>query len=556
MSTKKIFLILTILGVLLFNAADFNYYPQISQGDHGRDLYAAQEILRGKLPYKDFWWVYGPLMPYYYALFYKITGGTVVSFLIGKIILEAVCAAFFYLAASTLMAPFIAFIAALWFAGLQQDFFFTFNHIGGIAMQLGILFLLFSYIQNQRTRLAWLALPAIFCYCLIKINFGLASLAAVLMTIGLTDFINKNPLADDKKKFYLTSLVFLPFLVFITYWILLKDLPMYAIRQCMPYFGDDQPHHFPPSMTIPYYFTQHWLTFTHALSAFQDISQRIAQAPLLFKFINIAGVTLNLLIQLLLHSATIAVIALLALKKITGEEKKRLFLAVSCLGIFFVLNFHEFLVSGVWYRTFWSLPFLFMFHFVMTATAFGRLPVIARGLIWACFILSITLSGVIQFFSTQQQKIPDRFINSPHGQIFTGNEPQWVETVNAVTSYLAKSIKEDEQIFALPYDDIYYYLLGKESPTRQLIFFDHIKIPPQQEASIIGELESRKVAYVLLSNRYISSETGLGVFGQTYCRLIAQYLHDKYAPVERLGGNWQAEPGWGNNHGVLILKKK
>jgi hypothetical protein len=42
--------------------------PFIATGDHGRDLYAAAAILQGEVPYRDFWWVYGPLMPYYYAL--------------------------------------------------------------------------------------------------------------------------------------------------------------------------------------------------------------------------------------------------------------------------------------------------------------------------------------------------------------------------------------------------------------------------------------------------------------------------------------------------------
>ncbi len=254
---RWIFLILVVLVTLLVSWPEHNYYPLLSQGDHGRDLYAAQEVLRGKLPYKDFWWVYGPLMPYYYAPFYLLSGKTIVGFLVGKIVLKAVCAGFFYLAASALMAPSVAFLAALWFVQSQQDFFFTFNHIGGIAAELAILWLLFSYLQKSQMRYLWWTLPCVFIYALIKINFGLAALAVVVISTALIDFFSRRPWTAEKKNFYLTAVIGTPVAIALVYWLLLKDLPSYAIHQCMPYFGDDQPHHFPPTVTIPYYFQQH-----------------------------------------------------------------------------------------------------------------------------------------------------------------------------------------------------------------------------------------------------------------------------------------------------------
>ena len=62
---RVFYLLLTIgIGVLL-HSPYHNYQDFLAQGDHGRDLYAAQAVLKGDLPYKDFWWVYGPRMPYY-----------------------------------------------------------------------------------------------------------------------------------------------------------------------------------------------------------------------------------------------------------------------------------------------------------------------------------------------------------------------------------------------------------------------------------------------------------------------------------------------------------
>src|ERR1700733_7106226 len=73
---------------IIITAPYVNYQDYLSQGDHGRDLYAAQAVYRGELPYKDFWWVYGPLTPYYYGLFFKIFGTKISSMILGKLFLR------------------------------------------------------------------------------------------------------------------------------------------------------------------------------------------------------------------------------------------------------------------------------------------------------------------------------------------------------------------------------------------------------------------------------------------------------------------------------------
>jgi hypothetical protein len=142
------------------------------------------------------------------------------------------------------------------------------------------------------------------------------------------------------------------------------------------------------------------------------------------------------------------------------------------------------------------------------------------------------------------------------GQIYVGNEPQWVDTVNKATSYLDTNLSKDELFFALPYDCLYYYLTGKLSPTRQLIFFDHEHIPLEQEVSVIKDLERRHVNYVLISTRIVSMEMDLGIFGRTYCPLIAKYLGDNFIQTYQQGGDPQRNPGWADNHGIFILKRR
>ena len=530
LSNKSIFLLLTIVMAILFFWPELNFQDQLSQGDHGRDLYAFDAVTHGKMPYKDFWWVYGPVMPYYYGLCFKIFGVHITSVLLGRALLGILCAVLFYLSATCLMSPGLAFLGAAWFTTSRQEFFFTYNHIGGIAMELVIGWCLLSYIKDASLRYLWIALIADFVLGLVKINFGLAGLAGIILSVFLIDLVKKNPVDAPKKKFYVLAAGLIPLGLGIIYWALLHDLPLYAIRQCMPYFGDDQPYHASPLMVIPYFLEQHWLTFT--------------RTP--------AGIPMGII----LHGCTLLSVYLLISKKVEASYRQNVLLALSVIVIFFVFYFHEFLVSGVWYRTFWSQPFLSLFHFVTIAVAFTFIPKFLRVLIMIFFSGLIALGIVAHAGIIQSQKTPDHFLGMDRGQIYVGNEPQWADTVNHITYFLDTRLKNDDLFFALPYDCLYYYLTGKESPTRQLIFFDHIKIPIQQDISVIKELENNKVGYVLMSTRIVSPETGLGIFGKTYCPLLGQYIHNNFVPIVHQGGDPTQPPGWANNHGVIIFQRK
>ena len=68
-------ILLSAISILLL-MSEIDFQSALAQGDHGRDLYAFRKTLEGKLPYKDYWWVYGPLMPFYYGSFINIFGNS------------------------------------------------------------------------------------------------------------------------------------------------------------------------------------------------------------------------------------------------------------------------------------------------------------------------------------------------------------------------------------------------------------------------------------------------------------------------------------------------
>src|SRR3989338_7405669 len=150
---KNLFAILLVaLTGCFFIADQCLFQKDLAQGDHGRDLYAFAAVLRGEVPYRDFWWVYGPLMPYYYGAFFKIFGIHAASVLLGKCCLTLTAGVLIYVSLSLFIPPLMAYLGALWFWAYNPDFYFTYNHAGGIALLLAATYTLLSYIKKAETK--------------------------------------------------------------------------------------------------------------------------------------------------------------------------------------------------------------------------------------------------------------------------------------------------------------------------------------------------------------------------------------------------------------------
>jgi hypothetical protein len=529
-NAKCLVLLSVVITGIIFTAPYVNYQDYLSQGDHGRDLYAAQAVYRGELPYKDFWWVYGPLMPYYYGLFFKIFGVQISSMILGKLLLRILGGILICLAMMEVSSEIAAFFCACWFMLFQQDFFFTYNHLGGVVMILGVAFCLLSYIKKNSPQAAWGALGFIFTLCLIKINFGLAALAVCVITVAVCDLVRRMPSDTAKKLFFSVAFIGLPLLTFIIYWSLLHGLSVMEIRQCLPYKEGDQPYTTNPFIAISTFFqvTLHTITTNWT----------------------------NLTFAVIINTSALYCIYLLVKNKLPAPRKTILVLSLGMLCLFYTVNAHEYLKSGVWYRIFWSQPLSMMITFLLIDTSTQNTPKTVRKIVFTF------LAGLVIFslFSSERYvnsiKIESQYLSLPRGGIYTINTPSWIATVEQTTEFLNKTLKPDELFFALPYDCLYYYLTDKKTPTRQLIFFEHIKIPADQEKSVIADLEKNHVNYVLVSSRaFARQEPGLGFLGTSYCPLIGKYIQDNFVSIARFG-DWTNEPGWAWNHGTLILKRK
>ncbi len=523
-----LFFLVLLSGIFLLYPF-LDYQAMLSQGDHGRDLYAFEQTMNGAKAYTDYWWVYGPLMPYYYAFFIKFLGINVVSILFGKMILNLLSGVFLYLALGAIFGRAVGFFTSLWFWSFSSDFFFTYNHAGGITFMTLSLAVLFHYLNHGRVRRLWMGLTAVFLLSFVKVNVGLACLVAYLFSIFLIDVVHKNSLSREKKILYLIGVLVIPIIILLIYTLLLRGLTIDEIRQCLPYIKGDQPYSTDP--------------LTPVKILWETTIQNIRMG-----WINTA--LAGLLICSIVHC-----LWLLCSPHTYEDVKKKIFLTLAILAIFFLVNVHEFIMSGVYYRYFWAKPFQISLIFACVGFGIQNIPKSLRILLSLLILFIIGQEAVYKNAYLKDLKTAQHYLDLPRLKIFTENMPDWDKTVKDTTLFLQRTLKENDLFFALPYDPLYYYTTGRRSPTRQLIFFDHIHIPMEQEYNIIGELEKNKTNYVLLSSRMSASEHGLGTLGINYCPVIARYLNEYFELIAKFG-DWQHNPGWAWHHGTMILRRK
>lgn len=122
---------IAILGGLSWFTHDVS--PTLTHEDPGRDLHAAWRTLEGELPYRDFQWVYGLLMPFYYAACLKILGVSIGAMQLGYTLLQATGSLVTFLTARRLFGWPLAIPAAI-FHFFLTSMYHTYNHSGAVVL--------------------------------------------------------------------------------------------------------------------------------------------------------------------------------------------------------------------------------------------------------------------------------------------------------------------------------------------------------------------------------------------------------------------------------------
>jgi len=536
MNLKKhntLYLLVVVVVGLIVSLPGLDFQAGIAQGDHGLNLYAFGQTQAGKVPYQDYLWYAGPLMPYYYGLFFHVLGASLQTVMVAKGLLLIMSGIFCFLALQTCLSPLTALTAAVWYTIFNPQFTHSYNHIGATAMMMPALFFILQYIQTKNRRFLWGNLVCFFVINCIRLNIGLSLGVATAAVVWLKDRSSSSGTGQSNLLFYLSGLGGITLITAGVYLFFLKGLPLDYIHQCFPYLGMSQ--------------SQGPISLIEALKSYLLIARTAAFATRYIYSFFFAVVIISVI-----HAVRVF------MRRGTNKTQlKHSFFVISVLGLYHVITLHEFLKSGVYYRLYWSVPFLFMAAFVVIDLLLSKLQrhlrlVVLLTLLFCC---GYVFMGRTNWKTHFKDSTSTQYLSSPAGRFYAQNRPQWFKTVKETAAFLDNVLGPNETFFALPYDALYYFLTQKQSPSRMLMFFKHNNITDEQQAQIVASLEGRGINTILISNRAYSKEEGMGYFGKTHCLILARYIEQHFVPIAQFG-DWDKEPHYMANHATRILKRK
>jgi hypothetical protein len=112
--------------------------------------------------------------------------------------------------------------------------------------------------------------------------------------------------------------------------------------------------------------------------------------------------------------------------------------------------------------------------------------------------------------------------------------------------FMQEKTARGESVLSIPEDTSLYFLSGTHAPTRYYMFVPGLLSPGKMTDEFLEELERKRVRYLLWSNR-VFPEYGAPVFGVDFDKPLGEYFRSHYrsvgplVPINRSMGRWNAE---------------
>ena len=503
----------------------------------GRDLYAFWMTHQGYRPYRDYWWQYGPVMPYYFSFFFQAAGAGLASVRIGLGLLFFLCALFSFRTLRVLVSSVPAFLASLAFLSLDIGFVpgsaglinitHTFNHFGTYPFLLLAVGSLWKYFLTRKPRWIYAGAAAIAGMSAVKIHAGLTSCFAFFLAIlaeeGFRVFRDRKKIQLPRLHLGLAAAVWAS-LVFTIYAPFFRGLSWEWIDRCFTIstgkaFMEDR-------YTVLQNLKHLVLRFT------------VWDRGRLFWLAGFSG---------------IGFLGFLGMKNLE-QDRKPFFIKAYFSLLLFGVNAIDYFVDGNIHRVdFWFFPLWVLVAGLSLEALKTLLPSgsrISLALLSFCLLLVLPVLNLREALGWQ---VPGRYLDFPNGKVFMGGDMESVNVIQKGSAFIRDHTRPTERILALPYDPLYCFLAGRRHAVRELWFGRAALITPREEAGIIQAVEAQKVPLVILSNQAEIPGFGFGYFGRTHCQKLAEYLTGHYQEVKTFG-SWDIRNP--NRHSIKILMRK
>jgi len=559
------------------------------QIDNGRELYVPAEIVKGKLLFRDLWYMYGPLAPYLKALLFRIFGVQLtvlyalgLTLAIGFALVTFEIARRFHLGSVGNIVPSLFFLIEAYHPFIR-NFIFPYSYAASLAAFLGVACLYFVMLHASDGRVWHLGLAAVLASLVIltKQEFGAACLALLAFEIAGSYWIRRSP-RDLGRNIAVCCAGMLPAVagygwfvwklsarfIFFDNWI--STPGTYFMRTFGKITIPEQGLRFVPSeLLLSSEYTllgvAEWaLLAVVAVYAIRKlrlssrssivISVMACLTPLWIGVIAYAkefpwgivlpgmawvSVILPMTQSVFPHGLFFLVVffTLYALWKLVKNPLDHMPLLEAGLGIYaslVALRVMMKLLTSLWECTvFFNAP-AFLVYVIMLNKIFR----------WACKPLDSKRSRLVAgsmfaaeiaflslLFFPRPQMLPAR-LTTPNGSFYT--RPDAAVLFPQIISFMKTHTRNRKDILVLPEPPSLYVFAGMEAPSRMYALVPGY-VAPDQEQPYIDELASNHVRYILISDRNVS-EYHVGSFGNGgYNRPIYDWMMANFVKVGQFG---------------------
>jgi hypothetical protein len=571
-------LLLVLMALLTLTWRKWGYLPV----DVGREMYVPAAMAEGKRLYFDLWYVYGPLIPYWHALLFRMFGIHLGILLAAGVSIVGITATLVYSISRVFLPVWLSFAAV--FAFLMQAFQLNiFNYVlpysypaaYGAMFSVFMVWLLLRYGYEPSLRYM---VPAAFLACLMmltKLEFGAMGYAVIGCALAIETIRTRSIRGLARG-----LAICIPGVV-----IWLGIYGWYVHAGGADFFLGENLSILPSSHFVQHFRTT-WNEFTGLVLTPPALA--ITAAVGLSSFIILAGsivlATRSRLARWLLpamalllcavtvmlpHSQTasglarfvffnpgmawigVAVLSMAAAAWLRGERPaaQQSTIVLSTMAILSSLRVVTKIAPGGY-----SVFFDTLIYLVWLVGLFGvlkRFQVDLDGRAGKVLAGILCLSMVAMTF--QNYPIGERpsKISSARGTLYAA--APFGDTFSQVLAFLKAAKQRSQRFVLLPEDTALYFFSDTTAPSRWYVVIPPDLPPGEATAKYIDELERANLRYVIVSNR-ATPEYGLPLFGVDYGQPIFTWLHQHYHVIQRIG-DYEAVP-YPREWGVLIYERR
>ena len=551
--------------------------------DSGHEMYVPALLAEGKMLYRDVWFLYGPVAPYFNSYLFRLLGMHLnVLYWAGS--LSALGSAIFlYLSGMRLSSWLVGWTAgAVVLMEAFQPTLFCFPLPYGFAAVYGCLVgCLFLWIViNASTSREWpwmlAAGMAAAVALLIKLEFGIACYGTLALLIAVRSFLQRSwrPLAKD-------IVAILPGIAICG--LVIRWMVSIAGAE---FITQENFMSWPTSYFMKAY-GKVWLEltgFTVTSSAFHEAMFRaIPLAVALLVSCCVLWWKRSDSRSMLLRVVLVLSVFVYFIKDIYMNVLPPQQLESTLSTVFFPQDMVLYVVVAtfvVW-GCFWrlgaaaavrnpSLPLLLTFSSLLAFRILmkmspGGYPIYYNGPVVLSFLLLLCLiiprSGRSRRFVFLAELVICLGCLAPvtlHAVAFEAEAKNFVplmtergtirvskhlaENYRAAIQFMKQKASLGQSVLSIPEDTSLYFLSGTHCPTRVFLFTPGVLVPGKMTDDIMREIDRKHVSYLLWSNRTFP-EYGAPVFGKDFDQDFGDYLKSRYRPVAPLipntGNYWQ-----------------